>query len=96
MKDLLKNIGKMQVELGALLKTLKAEGSAGGGMVKIVMDGEQNIISVRLEPEIVKADDIEMLQDLIRAAANDAQNKIRSLVREEIAKKTGLPFGMPV
>ncbi len=96
MKDMLKNLEKMQAEMIALLRSLRVTGSAGGGMAKVEMDGEQNVLSVKIEPEIVRSGDVEMLQDLIRAACRDAQDQVRSQIREQLAKKTGLPFGFPM
>jgi len=96
MKDMLKNLEKMQAEMIALLKSLRVTGSAGGGMVKVEMDGEQNVLAVKIEPEIVQSGDVEMLQDLIRAALSDAQDKVKSQIREQLAKKTGLPFNFPM
>lgn len=95
MKDFLKNLEKMQAEMVAAMRSIKAEGSAGGGMVKIEMDGEQNVQSIRIDAEVVKSGDVTMLQDLIRAAFTDAQQKVRDLMREHLVKKTGLPFPPP-
>jgi DNA-binding YbaB/EbfC family protein len=65
------------------------EGSSGGGMVNIVMNGKQEILSVRIDPEVVNREDIEMLQDLIVAAVNEAIRKSQEMMQEEMKKITG-------
>ncbi len=61
------------------------EGSSGGGMVSVTLDGQKNLVSVRLDPEVVNKDDVDMLQDLIIAAFNDATAK----VDEHLSQKLG-------
>ena len=80
-----KKMLKMQEELAE--KTV--ESSAGGGMVKVVANGSQKIESIFLEKEIVEPEDIEMLQDLVLAAVNDALNKSQEMVSGEMNKITG-------
>ncbi len=92
MKDIFKEAFKLQEKLRAELQKIKVEGSAGGGIVKIEMDGEQNVISLTIDPQIVEEKDIKMLQDLIVAAFNDAQNKVKEKAQESFASITGLPF----
>jgi len=77
-------MAKMQVELED--KTVEA--SAGGGMVAVVANGKQEILSINIEPEVIDPDDIEMLQDLIMAAINDALLKARTMVNDEMGKVT--------
>ena len=69
------------------LETLKVEGSAGGGAVKIVMTGKQTVDSVTIEPEA--AEDIELLQDMVAAAINDAANKAQELASQKMSGLTG-------
>ncbi|RLC08150.1 MAG: YbaB/EbfC family nucleoid-associated protein [Deltaproteobacteria bacterium] len=76
---------KLQEELGE--KTVEA--SSGGGMVRVMANGKQQIISINIEKEVVDPDDIEMLQDLILAAANDALTKSQEMVSGEMGKLTG-------
>jgi len=76
---------KMQEELGD--KTTEA--TAGGGMIKAVANGKQQIVSITIEKEIVDPEDIEMLQDLIMAAINDALAKSQEMVSQEMGKLTG-------
>jgi DNA-binding YbaB/EbfC family protein len=76
---------EMQEELGN--KTVTAQ--VGGGMVEVVANGRQEILSLRIDPEVVNPDDTEMLQDLILAAVNEALNRSREMVSAEMAKLTG-------
>ena len=76
---------KLQEELAE--KTV--ETSSGGGMVKVVANGKQQLVSIQIEQEVVDPDDVEMLQDLILAAVNDALNKAQEMVSEEMSKLTG-------
>jgi hypothetical protein len=76
---------RMQEELAA--KTV--ETTAGGGMIAVVANGAQQIVSIRIEKEVVDPDDVEMLQDLIMAAVNDALVKAQEMVSAEMGKLTG-------
>jgi len=78
-------IAKVQEELA--LKTVEA--SAGGGMIAVVANGKQEIVSIRIEPEVIDASDREMLQDLVVAAVNEALRKSQEMVSEEMKKITG-------
>jgi len=83
------DMARIQQELAG--KTVEA--SAGGGMVTVVANGQQEIVSIKIEPEVVSADDMEMLQDLVLAAANEALRKARDMAAEEMSKVTkGLPI----
>lgn len=84
-QKLQKKMLKMQEELA--LKTVEV--SAGGGMVKVVASGNQKIQSISLEKEVVDPEDIEMLEDLVLAAVNDALNKSQEMVSSEMGKLTG-------
>ena len=86
-------IAKLQDELGE--QTVEA--SAGGGMVSALVNGKQELISITIDREVIDPDDVEMLQDLIIAAVNDALSKAKSMVNEEMEKVTkGLNIpGMP-
>jgi nucleoid-associated protein EbfC len=79
------NMAKLQEELGE--RTV--ETAAGGGMVKVVANGKQQIASITIEKEVVDPDDVEMLQDLILAAINDALAKSQEMVSGEMGKLTG-------
>ncbi len=78
-------IAQLQEEMAA--KTVEA--SSGGGMVNVVMNGKQEILSIRIDPEVVNKEDIEMLQDLLVAAMNEAIRKSQEMMAEEMKKITG-------
>jgi len=80
-----KKMLKMQEELA----TKTVEATSGGGMVKVVANGSQKIESIILEKEVVDPEDVEMLQDLILAATNDALTKSQQMVSSEMGKLTG-------
>ncbi len=84
-QKLQKKMMKTQSEL--TLKTVEA--TAGGGMIKVVANGGQKIESIVFEKEVVDPEDIEMLQDLVLAAVNDALNKSQEMVSSEMGKLTG-------
>jgi len=77
-------MAKLQEELGE--RTVEA--SAGGGMVTVVANGRQEILSVKIDPEVIHPEEGEMLQDLILAAVNDALSRAKSMVNEEMGKLT--------
>ena len=78
-------MAKMQEEVGQ--RTVEA--AAGGGMVKVVANGKQEILSIVMEPEAVDPDDIEMLQDLVLAAINQALRESQAMMTDEMSKLTG-------
>jgi nucleoid-associated protein EbfC len=78
-------LAQIQEEMGN--KTVEA--SSGGGMVTVTANGRQEILAIKIEPEVVNPDDVEMLQDLIQAAVNDALRKVQEMVSQEMAKVTG-------
>lgn len=77
-------MAKLQEELGE--KTVEA--SSGGGMVTVVVNGKQEIVSIQIDPEVIDPDDAEMLQDLIMAAVNDGLSRAKNMVNEEMGKLT--------
>ena len=86
-------MAKIQEELGEKTVT----GTAGGGVVEVVANGHQKVLSVPVKPEVVDPADIEMLQDLVLAAVNDAMDKARELASKEMGAVTagmGLPPGL--
>ncbi len=92
MNQLLKQAQKMQAELArvqAELANITVEGSAGGGMVKVVANCQNQILEVNIEPEVVDPEDKEMLEDLIVAAVNQALENAQKRAQEEMAKVTG-------
>jgi len=92
-QQLQSKMAKMQEELSE--KTVEA--SAGGGMIVAVANGRQELVSIQIEREVIDPDDAEMLQDLIMAAVNDALNRAKEMMNEEMGKVTqgmNIP-GMP-
>ena len=90
--NILKQAQQMHTKIAQLQEEMAAktvEGSSGGGMVNIVMNGKQEILSLRIDPEVVNREDIEMLQDLISAAVNEAIRKSHEMMQEEMKKITG-------
>jgi hypothetical protein len=84
-QKLQKKMLKTQTELA----TKTVEASSGGGMVKVIANGGQKIESIVFEKEVVDPEDVEMLQDLVLAAVNDALNKAQEMVSSEMGKLTG-------
>jgi DNA-binding YbaB/EbfC family protein len=78
-------LAKVQDELAK--KTVEA--SAGGGMITVVANGKQEIVSIRIDPEVVNPQEVEMLQDLVLAAVNEAQRKAQAMMAEEMRSVTG-------
>jgi len=85
LQKMLKTAKEMQDRLQKDLAALRVEGTSGGGMVTLVLDGHKALLSLRIEPEVASKDEVEMLQDLIVAAYNDAAAK----VDEALAQKLG-------
>ncbi len=91
MGNLLKQAQQFQTKIAKLQEELEdrtVEASAGGGMVTVVVSGRQEIVSIKIEPEVINSDDQEMLQDLILAAVNDGLSKAKEMVNEEMGKLT--------
>lgn len=92
MGNMMKQAQKLQSKMARLQEELAektVEASAGGGMVKVVANGKQQIVSVQIEKEVVDPDDVEMLQDLVLAAVNDALTRSQEMVSAEMSKLTG-------
>ena len=90
--NMMKQAQKLQADMERLQEELgsqSVEGTAGGGMVKAVVTGKQEFVSVEIEKEVVDPDDVEMLQDLVTAAVNEALRKSRDLATEQMTKLTG-------
>ncbi|OPZ67170.1 MAG: Nucleoid-associated protein [bacterium ADurb.Bin478] len=92
MSGLLKQAQKMQEELAkaqAALADLRVSGSAGGNMVTVTANGSQEILQIKIDPEVVNPQDVEMLEDLVLAAVNQALVNSRAAAEEQMAKATG-------
>ena len=89
---LMKQAQKIQTQMAKVQEELankKVEATAGGGMVKVEVNGAQELVSIKIEKEVVDPEDIEMLESLVQAAVNEGMRKSRELVNEEVSKLTG-------
>ena len=96
-QEMMRQIQKMKAKIEKVQQELaekRVEGSAGGGMVTVTANGTGEIVGVKIEREVVNPDDIEMLQDLMVAAANQAVTRARELQSSEMGKVTG-GLGIP-
>lgn len=92
MNKMMKQVQKMQQEMVKLQEELgerRVESTAGGGVVKVIANGKNEIISIEIKPEAVDPEDVEMLQDLITAAVNEALRQAQEMVSREMGKLTG-------
>ena len=97
MGDLVRQAQKMQSKMSEVQQSLKervVEGTAGGGMVTILVDGQQEVVAVKINPQVVDPDDVAMLEDLVLAAARQGLKKSKDLANEEMKKITG-GMGLP-
>lgn len=97
MNNLMKQARKMQEQMVKMQEELEkktVEASAGGGVVTVVASGKREVVEIKISPEVVDPDDIEMLQDLILAATNEALRKADEMVQNEMGKITG-GLGIP-
>ena len=95
MQQMMQQAQKMQEKLQQEIALIKVEASAGGGMVSVQMDGQKNLLAVKIDPEV--AGDVEMLQDMIVAAANEAVKKVDGEIKGKMGGMLGgmgLPPGM--
>jgi DNA-binding YbaB/EbfC family protein len=99
-RELMRKMQKMQEKLTASmgqiteeLETLTVEGVAGQGMVKVVVNGHQSVLSVKIDPKVVDPEDVEMLEDLVLTAVKDGIEKSKALSGDRMSKLTqGLPI----
>ena len=84
LQKMLKSAKEMQDRLQKEMVEMRVEGSSGGGMVTVTVDGTKNPISIRIDPEVVNRDDVDMLQDLIVAALNDAGSKVDEKIKDKM------------
>jgi len=92
MNQMMKQVKKMQQQMEKAQEELKnktVEASAGGGMVTVVANGHKEILNINIKQEVVDSDDVEMLQDLVLAAVNDALKKVDEMASQDLGKFTG-------
>jgi hypothetical protein len=90
--DLMRQAQKLQEEMQKTQEEAKkktAEATAGGGMITVVANGSGELVSIKIEKEVVNPEDVDMLQDLILAAANEAIRRAQEMVNDEMSKITG-------
>ena len=92
MQKMMKQVQKMQADMAKVQESLSdmtVEAAAGGGVVTVVANGQQEIQRIEIKPEAVDPDDTEMLEDLVLAAVNEALRKAQEMAADEMAKVTG-------
>ena len=99
--QLIQKVQKEMAQLQEALGDMHVEGSAGGGMISVTANGKQEITAIKIDPEVVTPDDVEMLEDLMIAATNQALEKSREMAQEEMQKIAGgmlgnLPGGLKI
>jgi nucleoid-associated protein EbfC len=88
-KQLMKQAQQMQDQMQRQMASIRVEGSAGGGMVKAEMSGNKEILSITIDKEAVDPNDVEMLQDLVKAAVNEAARKVDEEMQSSMGAMTG-------
>ncbi len=88
-KQLMKQVQQMQEQMQQRMAELRVEGSAGGGMVKATMNGQKELLSISIDKEAVDPNDVEMLQDLVVAAINEASRKVDEEMQSQLGAMTG-------
>jgi nucleoid-associated protein EbfC len=92
MNKLMKQAQQMQAKMLKMQEELEEktiEATAGGGVVKVVVNGKQEIVDLKIDPDAVDSEDVEMLEDLILAAVNEGIRKVQDMVNSEMGKLTG-------
>ena len=92
-QKLMKQAQQMQAKIQKELEELEVEASAGGGMVTVRMSGQKEVLAVSIDPEVVDPEEVDMLQDLVAAAVNEAARKVDATLEEKMGSMTG---GMPM
>ncbi len=88
-RKLMKQLQQAQERMQAEIAALSVEATAGGGMVQVQMDGQKQVVRLTIDPEVVSRDEIEMLQDLVTAAVNEAGRKVDEAIQEKMGGLTG-------
>ena len=88
-KQLMKQAQQMQEQMQRQMASIRVEGTAGGGMVKAEMSGNKELLSITIDKEAVDPDDVDMLQDLVKAAVNEASRKVDEEMQSSMGAMTG-------
>ena len=91
-KQLMKQAQQMQEQMQTKMQSMRVEGTSGGGMVKVEMSGNKELLTVTIDKEAVDPEDVDMLQDLVKAAVNEASRKVDEAIQSSLGAMTG---GMP-
>ncbi len=94
LQQMMKQAQQMQERLQQQMAELRVEATAGGGMVTVVMDGTKRLRSITIDPDVVSRDDVEMLQDLVVAAVNDASRRVDEALAQQMGGLLG-GLGIP-
>lgn len=92
MNKLMKQAQQMQAKMTKMQEELEektVEATAGGGVVKVVVNGKQELLDIKIDPDAVDPEDVEMLEDLILAAVNEGMREVQDMVNKEMGKLTG-------
>jgi DNA-binding YbaB/EbfC family protein len=92
-QKLMNQFKQAQERIQSEIAALEIEATSGGGMVKVVMDGQKNLKSLKIDPEVVSKEEVEMLQDLVTAAINEAARKVDAALQEKLG---GLTAGLKI
>jgi nucleoid-associated protein EbfC len=88
-RKMMKQLQQAQERLQAEVAAILIQASAGGGVVSVEMDGQKQLRSLKIDPEVVSRDDVEMLQDLVLSAVNEASRKVEASIQEKVGGLTG-------
>ena len=89
LNQIMKQAQALQEKFKRQLEELSVEASAGGGMVSVQMNGNKTVLAVKIDPEVVDKDDVEMLQDLVTAAVNEASRKVDEAAQQQLGSMAG-------
>ncbi|NLM96936.1 MAG: YbaB/EbfC family nucleoid-associated protein [Halanaerobiaceae bacterium] len=92
MNKLMKQAQQMQAKIAKMQEELEektVEVTAGGGAIKVVVNGKQELLDIKIDPDVVDPEDVEMLEDLVLAAVNEAMRKVQDMLSQEMSKLTG-------
>ena len=88
-RKMMKQLQQAQERLQTEIAAIRVEASAGGGVVRVEMDGQKQLKSLTIDPEVVNRDDVPMLQDLVLSAVNEAARKVEASIQEKVGGLTG-------
>ena len=89
LNQIMKQAQALQEKFKKQLEEMDVEASAGGGMVSVQMNGNKTVLAVKIDPEVVDKDDVEMLQDLVTAAVNEASRKVDEAAQQQLGSMAG-------